>query len=150
MYSNAKFCYLKISHPIYRGGGGLTSIDPFCYMKTSHTRGLNNSELNFYYRIVFKRLRQHPLTTKLVTGALLAYADKGMMTAEDLPHFVTGQHDRVGSLAFFRSKNSIFTCLFYLWLSLVGLILAFLSSGRNGFFRYRFLYNSIRNSKEEI
>ena len=56
------------------GGGGLTSIDPFCYVKTSHNRGLNNSELNFriclsfssvakvqmyrvYYRIVFKRLR---------------------------------------------------------------------------------------------
>ena len=69
------------------GGGGLTSIDPFCYVKTSHNRGLNNSELNFciclsfssvakvqmyrvYYRIVFKRLRQHPLTTKLVIGTL--------------------------------------------------------------------------------
>ena len=152
----------------------LTSIDPFCYMKTSHTRGLKNSELNFciflsfssvekvqmyrvYYRIVFKRLRQHPLTTKLVICALLAYADKGMMTPEDLPHFVTGQHDGVGSLAFFRSNNSILTCLFYLWLSLVekmfgllALFCAFLSSGRNGFFRYRFLYNSIRNSKEEI
>ena len=120
-------------------GGNLTSIDPFCYMKTSHTRGLNNSELNFciclsflsslsvakvqmyrvYYRIVFKRLRQHPLTMKLVIGALLAYADKGMITPEDLPHFVTGQHDRVGSLAFLRSNNSILTCLFHLWLSLV-------------------------------
>ena len=69
------------------GGGGLTSIDPFCYMKTSHTRGLNNSELNFCiclsfssvakvqmyrisYRIVFKRLRQHLLTTELVIGGL--------------------------------------------------------------------------------
>ena len=90
-------------------------------MKTSHTRGLNNSELNFciclsfssvakvqmyrvYYWIVFKCLRQHPLTTKLVIGALLAYADKGMITPEDLPHFVTGQHNRVGSLAFFAVK----------------------------------------------
>ena len=117
-------------------GGSLTSIDPFCYMKASHTRGLNNSELNFciclsflsvakvqmyrvYYRIVFKRLCQHPLTTKLVIGALLAYADKGMITPEDLPHFVTGQHDRDGSLAFLRSNNSILTCLFHLWLSLV-------------------------------
>ena len=50
-----------------------------------------------YYRIVFKRLRQYPLTTKLVIGALLAYADKVMITPEDVPHFVTGQHDRVGS-----------------------------------------------------
>ena len=117
--------------------GALTSIDPFSYMKTSHTCGLNNSKLNFgiclsfssvakvqmyraYYRIVFKRLRQHPLTTKLVTGALLViYADKGMITPEDLPHFVTGQHDRVGSWAFLRSNNSILTCLFYLWVSLV-------------------------------
>ena len=90
---------------LWKGGGSLTSIDPFCYMKTSHNRGLNNSELNFciclsflsvamckctvqvqmyrvrrcpsqvqmyrvYYQIVFKRLRQHPLTTKLVIGAL--------------------------------------------------------------------------------
>ena len=60
-----------------------------------------------YYRIVFKRLRQHSLTTKLVIGALLAYADKGTITPEDLSHFVTGQHDRVVA------------CLFYLWLSLV-------------------------------
>ena len=60
-----------------------------------------------YYRIVFKRLRQHLLTTKVVIGALLAYADKGMITPEDLSHFVTGQHDRVDA------------CLFYLWLSLV-------------------------------
>ena len=90
-------------------------------MKTSHTRGLNNSELNFciyllfssvakvqmyrvYYWIVFKCLRQHQLTTKLVIGALLAYADKGMIMPEDLPHFVTGQHNRVGSLAFFAVK----------------------------------------------
>ena len=71
-----------------------------------------------YYRTVFTRLRQHPLTSKLVIDAILAYAEKGMMTPEDLPHFVTGQHDRVGSLAFFRSNNSILTCLFYLWLSL--------------------------------
>ena len=105
-------------------------------MKTSHTRDLNSAELNFciclsfssvakvqmyrvYYQIVFKRLRQHPLTTKLVIGALLAYADKGMITPEDLPHFVTGQHDRAGSLAFLPSNNSILTCVFYLWLSLV-------------------------------
>ena len=107
-------------------------------MKTSHTRGLNNSKLNFcicpsfssvakvqmyrvYYRIVFKRLRQHPLTTKLNCHrcSLLAYAEKGIITPKDLPHFVTGQHDRVGSLAFLRSNNSISTCLFYLWLSLV-------------------------------
>ena len=51
--------------------------------------------------------------------SLLAYADKGMITPEDLPHFVTGQHDRDGSLAFLRSNNSILTCLFHLWLSLV-------------------------------
>ena len=93
-------------------------------MKTSHTRGLNNSELNFcicllfssvtkvqmyrvYYRIVFKRLRQHPLTTKLVIGALLAYADKGTITPGDLPHFVTGQITR------FRLVYFIFG---YLWL----------------------------------
>ena len=79
---------VNISHPAYaKGGGSLTLIDPFCCMKTSHTRGLNNSELNFciclsflsvakvqmyrvYYRIAFKRLRQHPLTTTLVIGAL--------------------------------------------------------------------------------
>ena len=118
-----------------RGGGSLTSIDPFCYMKTSHTRCLNNSELNFciclsflsvakvqmyrvYYRIVFKRLRQHH-NEACHRCSLLAYADKGMITPENLPHFVTGQHDRVGSLAFLRSNNSILTCLFHLWLSLV-------------------------------
>ena len=74
---------------------------------------------------------------------------------EDLPHFVTGQHDRVGSLAFLRSNNSILTCLFYLWLSLVEkmfgllalLILAFLSSGRSVIFRYQFLYNLMRKKK---
>ena len=42
-----------------------------------------------------------------------------MITPEDLPHFITEQHDRLGSLAFLRSNNSILTCLFYLWLSLV-------------------------------
>ena len=92
---------------MHKGGGGqgLTSIDSFCYMKTSHTHGLNNSELNFciclsfssvakvqmyrvYYRIIFECLRQHPLTTKLVRGALLAHADKGMITPEDLPHLL--------------------------------------------------------------
>ena len=73
-------------------------------MKTSLNCGLINSELNFcicpsfspvtmvqrlqmyrvYYRIVFKRLRQHLLTTKFVIGALLAYADKGMMAKGDM------------------------------------------------------------------
>ena len=145
-------------------------------MKTSHTRGLNSSELNFcinclsfssvakvqmyrvYCRIVFKRLRQHPLTMKLVIGALLAYADKGMITPEDLPHFVTGQHDKVGSLAFLWSNNSILTCLFYLWLSLVEKKCLdfwlhfgfFYQVAGSFFFRYRFLYNLIRNSEEEI
>ena len=108
-------------------------------MKTSHNRGLNNSKLNFciclsfssvakvqmyrvYYRIVFKRLRQHPLTTKLVIGALLAYADKSTITPEDLPDFVTGQHDRVGNLAFCGQKLDfdLFILLLvifgYLWL----------------------------------
>ena len=77
-----------------------------------------------------------------------------MITPEDLPHFVTGQHDRVGSLAFLRSNNSILTCLYYLWLSLVekmfgllALFLAFLSSAMNVIFRYRFLYNLIRKNK---
>ena len=36
------------------------------------------------YRIVFKRLRQHLLTTNFVIGALLAYADKGMMAKIDM------------------------------------------------------------------
>ena len=28
VYLNAKFCYLNIRHPMHRGGGALTSIDP--------------------------------------------------------------------------------------------------------------------------
>ena len=101
-------------------------------MKTSHTRGLNNSTLNFciclsfslvtkvqmyrvYYRIVFTCLRQHPLATKLVIGALYwLMLDEGMITPEDRPYFVTGQHNRIGSLTFSWSNNSILT-----WLSLV-------------------------------
>ena len=50
-----------------------------------------------------------------------------MITPEDLPHFVTGQHDRVGSLAFLQTNNSISTCLFYFWLSLVGKMFGFLA-----------------------
>ena len=86
----------------------------------------------------------------------MTYADKGMITPEDLPHFVTGQHDRprVGSLAFLRSNNSILTCLFYLWLYLFekmfGLWLYF------GFFiKWQECYFSVSifvlfNTKEEI
>ena len=105
-------------------------------MKTSHIRGLNNSELNFciclsfssvakmqtyrvYYRIVFKRLRQHPLTTKLVIGALLAYADKGMIVTNCCLILSLENTTGLVLLAFLRSNNSILTCLFYLWLSLV-------------------------------
>ena len=154
-----------------RGGGSLTSIDPFCYMKTSHTRGLNNSELNFciclsflsvanlkvqmyrvYYRIVFKRSCTSASTHNEACHrcSLLACADKGMITPEDLPHFVNGQHNRVDSLAFLLSNNSILTCLFHLWLSLVEKMfgfLAFLSNGRNVVFRYRFFNNLIRKKK---
>ena len=125
-------------------------------MKTSHTRGLNNSELKFciclsfssvtmvqmyrvYYRIVFKRLRQHPLTTKLVIGAFLAYADKGMITPLMRICLILSLDNTTWlvSWLFLRSNNSILTCLFYLWLSLVEKmfgLLAFLSSGGNGFF----------------
>ena len=84
------------------GGEGLTSIDPFCYIKTR--RDLNNSKLNFciclsfssvvkvqmyrvYYRIVFKRLPSAPTHNEACHRCcLLAYADKGMITPEDLPH----------------------------------------------------------------
>ena len=68
-----------------------------------------------------------------------------MIRPEDRPYFVTGQHNRVGSLTFSWSNNSILT-----WLSLVekmfglsALFWLFLSSGRNVIFRYRFLYNLI-------
>ena len=73
-----------------------------------------------YYRIVFKAYVSTHSQRSLNCHrcSLLVYADKGI-TPENLPHFVPGQHDRAGSLAFLGSNNSILICLFYLLLSFV-------------------------------
>ena len=75
-----------------------------------------------------------------------------MITPEDLPHFVTGQHDRFSSLAFLRSNNSILTCLFLLSLFLKNclefwLYFGFYIKWQECFFRYRSLYDLIRKKK---